>query len=133
MATRWTTQEIEYLADNVGILGYPELSHEMGRSENAIKLQRCRKRLPTFHNGCYYSCTLLSKELGLSRSSIRRYYQRGWLIGRRATWKALFGKYPLIFLEEDIVSFLRNFSHLFIWRKIPNLYFRNVVREIQDA
>ena len=133
MASRWTERELDYLANHVGLLNYSELSKKLGRSENAIKLCRCRMKLPTFHKGDYYSSTLLSQELGRSRASIRKYYRRGWLVGKRATWKAKFGKQPLIFLEEHIVAFLRRFHYLFEWRKIPNLYFRNVVKGCQDA
>lgn len=133
MAARWTEQELEYLSDSMGILSYTELSKRLGRSENAIKLCRCRRGLPTFHNGNYYSCTLLAHELGRSRTSIRKYYRKGWLVGKRATWKALFGNRPLIFMEDNIVSFLKRFSRLFNWKKIPNLYFRNVVKEIQSV
>lgn len=131
MVSRWTEQELEYLADNVGIRSYAELAKKLKRSENAIKLCRCRKKLPTFHNGNYYSCTLLAQELNRSRTSIRKYYRRRWLVGKKATWKARFGKQPLIFLEEHIVAFLKKFSYLFDWRKIPNLYFRNVVKGVQ--
>ena len=133
MATRWTEQELEYLSDNIGILSYAELSKKMKRSESAIKLCRCRRKLPTFYDGNYYSYTLLARELGRSRTSIRKYHRKGWLVGRAATWKARFGNCPLIFLEEHIVSFLQTFHHLFDWRKIPNLYFRNVVKECQNG
>jgi len=129
MSVRWTEQELDYLADHVGVLSYAELSKKLRRSENAIKLQRCRMKLPTFHNGDYYSYTLLAQELGCSRTTIRKYHQRGWLVGRKATWKALFGNPPVIFLEKHIVVFLRMFYHLFDWRKIPNPYFRNIVKE----
>lgn len=128
MASRWTQREIEYLADNVGILGYAEMAKRLGRSENAIKLCRCRQKLPTFYNGNYYSSTLLAQELGRCRTSIRKYHRKGWLVGRRATWKACFGNQPLIFLEEHIVDFLKKFNYLFNWREIPNLYFRNIVK-----
>jgi hypothetical protein len=133
MSSRWTEQELDYLANHVGILSYAEMSKRLHRSENAIKLCRCRQGMPTFHNGDYYSCTLLAQELGRSRASIRKYYRRGWLAGRQATWKAKYGKQPLVFLEDHILLFLRKFSHLFDWKKIPNLYFRNVVKELQDG
>lgn len=133
MAPRWTEREIDYLSDHVGLMNYTELSMRLKRSPNALKLQRYRRKLPTFHNGDYYSYTLLSRELGRSRASIRKYHRRGWLVGRKATWKACFGNYPVIFLEEHIVAFLRKFYYLFDWRKIPNLYFRNIIRECQDA
>lgn len=129
MSARWTEQEMEYLSDQVGILSYSEMAKRLGRSENAIKLQRCRRKLPTFFDGNYYSCTLLARELGRTRASIRKYYKKGWLTGKRATWKALFGNYPLVFLEEHIVSFLRKFHYLFDWRKVPNLYFSNIVKK----
>ena len=133
MSARWTEREIEYLSDHIGLLSYTELSKKLGRSENAIKLYRCRHKLPTFHNGDYYSATLLAQELGRSRTSVRKYHRKGWLVGRKATWIAKYGKHPLIFLEEHIVAFLRKFHHLFDWRKIPNLYFRNIVKELQIA
>lgn len=133
MALRWTDSELEYLADHVGIMDYTTLSKKLGRSKSAIKLQRCRKKLPTFHNGDYYSYTLLAQELGCCRASIRKYHQRGWLVGKKATWKALFGNAPTIFLEDDIVRFLGKFHHLFDWRTITNLYFRNIVREHQNS
>ena len=133
VAARWTEQEIEYLSDHVGILGYAELARKMGRSESAIKLCRCRRGLPTFHNGDYYSCTMLAQELGRSRASIRKYYRKGWLVGKRATWIARFGKRPLVFVEKHIVAFLKKFNYLFDWKKIPNLYFRNVVKGVQNG
>jgi biotin operon repressor len=132
MAARWSEQEIEYLADQIGLLSYEELSKKLNRSKEAIKHHRCLMKLPMLRTGNYYSCTLLAKELGRSRASIRKYYRKGWLVGKQATWKALFGNQPFIFLEEHIVDFLRKFNYLFDWRKIPNLYFRNVVKGTQQ-
>jgi hypothetical protein len=73
--------------------------------------------------------TLLAQELGRSRASIRKYYKRGWLKGRQATWSWAWGKKPMVFLEDDIVQFLKDRHYLFDWRKVPNIYYRNVIKE----
>jgi hypothetical protein len=128
MSSRWTPDEIQYISDNAGVLNYAELSRKLGRSEEAIKLCRCRRRLPRFYD-TFYSYSLLSTELGRSRATLRKYYNRDWLVGKRAAWSCKYGKHPMIFTEDNIVDFLHKFSHLFDWKKIPNPYFRNVVKD----
>ncbi len=129
MATRWSEREIEYLHDNMGILSYSELSKELKRSENAIRLYRCRNGLPTFFENIY-TYALLANELGKSRASLRKYVKKGWLLGKVGTWTCKWGKHPMIFLEKNIVRFLKNHYSLFRPSSIPNLYFRNVVGNI---
>ena len=128
MAARWTSKEIELLSDRAGLDNYNTLSKRLGRSKNAIKLFRCRNRLPRFYD-TFYSYTLLAKELGKSRRTIRWYHQKGWLSGKKASWRSFYGNRPMIFTEDNIVSFLRKHYLLFDWRKIPNRFFRNIVRE----
>lgn len=128
MASRWTEREVNFVHDYVGIKSYAELAEQLGRSEEAIKLYRCRHHLPrAFDN--FYSYTLLAKELGRARASLRKYFKRGWLKGRKADWVGVYGKVPMIFLEDDIVVFLQERYYLFEPRKVPNIYFRNVVRD----
>lgn len=129
---KWTEDEVQYLHDNLGIMGYNELSQNLGRSKNAIKLYRCRHKLPTFYDNIY-SYNLLSDELGRSRKTLRKYHRRGWLKGKVASWSCKWGKHPMIFLEKDIVAFLRKHFSRFDWRKIPNLYFRNVVKSCVEV
>jgi hypothetical protein len=132
MARRWTEQEDQILHDKVGILSYPELSDLLKRSEMSLRLRRCRRKMPRFYDN-FYSYSLLAAELGRSRASIRKYFSRGWLKGRKASWSSAWGKRPMIFLEKDIVSFLRRFYHLFDWHSIPNIYFRNIVHSCQQS
>lgn len=126
-APRWTEKEREMLNDYAGIMSYEELSKKLGRSVGAIQQFRCRRKMPTFFDN-FYTYSLLAKELGVHRATLRKYYNRGWLIGKRASWISMFGKRPMMFLEENIVQFLRDKYTLFDGRKIPNIYFRNVVK-----
>lgn len=131
MAPRWTEGDQEFLNDNVGLLNYEELSRKLNRTPEAISLYRCRHNLPTFFAN-FYTCKLLAKELGVCRATIQRYHNRGWLIGKRANWSWAFGKYPMIFLEDNIVKFLCDKYMLFNCQSIPNIYFRNIVKERYD-
>ena len=127
MAPHWTPREIELLSDRVGLDSYAKLSRRLGRSEEAIKLYRCRNGLPRFCD-TFYSYSLLAKELGRNRSSLRRYHDLGWLVGRKATWSSRYGQKPMIFTEDDVVRFLRKHHSLFDWKRVPNRFFRNIIR-----
>ncbi len=128
MRRLWSQEDIEFLSDNAGLMNYKQLSKKLGRSANAIKLYRARHKTPRFFEN-FYSYTLLSKELGMSRKVIRKYHSRGWIKGRKADWTSAYGKKPMIFLEEHIVQFLKTYCYLFKDRFIPNIYFRNVVKD----
>jgi len=131
-APRWTEKEREMLNDYAGIMSYEELSKKLGRSVGAIQQFRCRRKMPTFFDN-FYTYSLLSKELGIHRATLRKYYENGWIIGKKANWISMFGNHPMMFLEENIVKFLRNKYALFTNRKIPNIYFRNVIREMNEG
>ena len=132
MAKRWTEEEAQYLHDNIGIENYTELSKNLGRSNSAIKQYRHRNHLPTFHNGDFYTYSSLSKELGKSRSTLRKYYNKGRIKGRRCTWSCKWGKYAMMFLEKDIISFLKKFYYLFDFHKMQPSYFRHIVIECYE-
>lgn len=119
--------------DFAGIKGFKEISARIGRSINAIKLYRHRHKLPLFFNNNFYSYTLLSDELGKSRSRLREYHKRGWLKGKRASWSGKFGARPMMFLEDDIVEFLKQHHNLFSPKRIQNIYFRNIVKNLQES
>jgi hypothetical protein len=133
MARRWTEKELDYLANHVGLLSYNELARKLHRSRAAVKLCRCKHGMPTFYNGDYYSMTLLSKELGRSSNTISKYHRKGWLKGKKATWRTIYWKNPYLFTENNIMEFLRGHFQLFDWKKIPNLYFKNVVKGLYNA
>ena len=135
MAVVWSEKETEFLSDNAGILGFEELrsclsaKHPLKkrRSKQAIKAHAKRKKI-RFHDN-FYSYSLLSQELGRARNSLRIYYKRGWIKGKKASWKSVYGKCPMIFIEEDIVKFLQERYYIFDYKKIPNKYFSNIVKE----
>ena len=128
MAQRWSEDDIEYLHDNIGIKSYSQLSQKLGRKEGAIKLYRCRNGLPMVFDNIY-TYTLLARELGKSRTMLRRYAKRGWLVGKKANWICKWGKHPMIFLDKNIVQFLKRYHHLFNVNKVPNPYFRNIIKD----
>jgi len=132
LAMRWTEQELEYLSDNVGFLNHEELSTRLGRSTGAVKNMQHRSRIRFLDN--VYTYTSLAPELGRSRTILRKWYNRGWLVGRRATWKIYYGKTPMLFREDDVVKFLKSHYRLFKKpREMPNRYFANIVADCQGV
>lgn len=125
----WTEDEIEFVHDNIGFLSYRELSKSLiDRSPEAIESCRCRHNLPRYYDNVL-TTGLLAKELGKSRGAVRKWLKHGWIKCKRAEWKARFGHRPLLYKEQDIVSFLKNHFELFNYRRIPNRYFANIVKE----
>ncbi len=128
VSNRWTEEEGGYLRDFVGLKNYRELSKELGRSENALRLYRQRHNLPTFFDN-FYTFNMIANELGKCRTTIRKYYSRGWIKGRKAHWTWAYSKRPMIFLEDNIVTFLKERYYLFNPDKVPHPFFRNIVLE----
>jgi transposase len=129
---RWTEKEVTYLADHIGLLTYEEIATSLHRRVCSVKLKAHKAGMSYFDN--FYSCTTLAEELGVSRSAITKWFKQGLLKGRVANWSYSWHKKPFIFLEEDIVRFLREHccnqrSFLHNGVLIPNRYFRNIVRE----
>lgn len=128
MGRRWTEEEDQFMADNIGVLSYEEISVKIDRSIDAMKNYRCVNRLPSFFNHPNsYSYTVLSKELGKTRKWLRKCYKAGLLKGKQGKWYALWGHFPMVFLEKDIVDFLKECCWLIDPAKVTNLYFKNVV------
>lgn len=129
MAKRWTPEEAEYLHDNIGIKSYQQISEYLGRSVSAIKVYRIKNKLPHIFQGNYYTYTTLGEELGISKSAVQRHYFSGRLKGAKAQWRARYGNHPTLFIEEDIVKFLAQYYFIFIPAKVPNLYFKNIIKQ----
>ena len=124
----WTEAELEFIHDNIGFLSYRELSRELKRSPSAIESCRRRHGLPSYYDNVI-STGILAIELGKSRGAVRKWVNHGWIKCKRAEWRARFGNKPLLYKEQDIVSFLKEHFKLFNYRLIPNRYFRNIVEE----
>lgn len=128
MSKRWTEEELDFLNDTAGLLNYKEIGKKLGRSAISVKRKRYLAKLPKFNENIY-SIGLVAKELGRSKSGLKYYYHLGLLKGRKATWSNGFLNPPVILLEEDIIKFLKLKYYIFDPSKIPNLYFKNIIKE----
>ncbi len=125
MSPRWTAHEIQYLHDHSGLISTPRIARKLGRTPHAVcnKMSSCG--ISVFNN--FYSARLLATELGSCKHTVMRWHRLGYLKGHKADWGR--GKIPMIFQEKDIVVFLKRYGYLLRKNKIPNVYFRNVVKE----
>ena len=124
MSSRWSTEELDYLSNKLGLRTHSQIAKRLRKTTLAVKMKATREGYTYYDN--FYSYKLLSEELGVSRTTLRKYVSKGLLQGRKAEWKSVYGHNPMIFTEEDIVTFLRGCNGTFANRKIPNDYFRNV-------
>lgn len=123
----WTYSEVDFLDNSYGIKSFDEIAKSLGRTRKAVRLYKYRHGLSKCTDN-FYSYTLLARELGRSRANLRKYYNLGMINGGRANWTAIWGKKPMIFTEDNIVKFLKEWYFLFDYKKIPNPFFRNIVK-----
>ena len=123
----WSEWELEFLEDNWGLCNTAIIAKRLRRAVSAVEVRAHKLRLRRLDS--FYTYSLLSKELNRNRTSLRNYYDRGWIQGEKASWTYRYGEAPMMFMEEDIVKFLQEHCDLFNAREIPNLYFRNIVRQ----
>lgn len=125
----WSPRELEYLSDNIGIKTTQEIAKVLRRPPRGIRLKAIKRGYLSYNN--FYSASLLSKELGICRHTIVRWYKLGILRGKVAGWKNGYYHPCYIFLEQDIVGCLRRNHNYFRDRNIPNRYFSNIVKEAE--
>jgi len=125
----WSQNDIEFMYDYAGIYSIDEMAEHLGRSRNAVILYRTRHKLPTVWDNVY-TYTLLASELNRSRRILRKWVDRGWLIGKRATYASKYGKYAMLFQYDDIMCFLAKYYHLFIKQLPNNLFFANFIKDL---
>jgi len=129
MAT-WTEAEFEYLHDNLGIKYFDEIAEHLKKTPRSVREKARRNGLSLYDN--IYTYLSLSKELGVSTSTLRKWVRLGYIHGRRATWRCKHGRtheHPMIFVENDVLNFLKKYSNIISPvlddTLIPNRYFRN--------
>ena len=66
----WTESQIQFVSDNAGWYSNEQMGNHLGKSPEAVKLYRCRHRLPKFTE-IIYTATLLGYELGRLPEVIR--------------------------------------------------------------
>jgi hypothetical protein len=130
VSIKWSDKEIDFLLNNCGVMSNKNIAKSLNRSYHAVTHKLWEKGISVFNN--FYSAKLLGKELNRNHVTIMDWYRKGFIKGKEAEWKMGYMNRSMIFTEDNIVSFLRNFYFKFNWRDIPNLYFRNIVKECYE-
>lgn len=125
MTNRWSDDDIQFLSENAGIKNHEELSKELNRTVRAIRIKQVQLNIRFLDN--IYTYTTLSNELGVHRKTIRIWFNKGLIKGRKANWTTYYGQRPMIFLEEDIIKFLKKYCGMIDEKRINNVFFKNVV------
>lgn len=77
----WTKQEEEYLAENWGTLSVATIAKNLGRSENAVIVRKCRLGLGVFlDNGDYVTWNQLMETIGCGHAG--SYKMTSWVKNR---------------------------------------------------
>lgn len=124
----WTLEELEFLADNYGRMSAEDIARRLKRSTNALKIISFRK-LGINQKSNIYTARALARELGLSCSKIVvAWYDRGYLKGKLAPFRN--GPNHVWFFDyDDIIECLQRRPWLCRLRRMPQSYFRSIVRE----
>ena len=126
----WSDNEVEYLQDYYGIKDPEKIASYLHRKPSAIITKAHKLRIR--QSDAFYNYYALAEELGRCRLTLRKYYEKGWLKGKKAPCISYYGLQQMVFREKDIVKFLKSHYRLFEIRKlgkIKNRYFRNIVKE----
>ena len=126
MRQRWSEDEIEYLFDNCGIISNQRIAQQLGRTPKAIRQKLSRNGVSVFSN--FYSARLLAKVLGKCHKTIMNWYRAGYIKGKLAGFGRGYLKTPMMFVEKDIIVFLKEHHQLVKCEEIGHPYFRNIVK-----
>lgn len=124
---RWAEEEIEYLGNKYGLVSDRSICQHLQRSPNAIRIAAFRK-LHSNRKMNFYSACALARELGVPDSkTIVNWALAGWIPVRKSVVRAgVFRAW--LFRDKNIVKFLREKPWLFDPQKMPENYFRSIVR-----
>jgi len=124
---RWTDAELEYLSNKYGLVSDRTISRHLQRSPNAARIVVIRK-LHSNHKMNFYSARELARSLGVPDSkTIMNWALAGWIPVRKSIVRA--GDFKAwLFRDKNIVRFLREKPWLFDPQKMPEHYFRSIVR-----
>lgn len=123
----WTGEELEYLNAKYGLVSDRSICRHLKRSPNALKIAAHRK-LHSTRKINFYTATEMAKALGVPCSkTLIPWVEVGWLKARRSIVRA--GEYRAWrFLDRHIIAFLKAKPWLFDPKKMPEHYFRSIVR-----
>lgn len=124
---RWTEEELEYLGSKYGLVSDRAICRHLQRSLNAIRIAALRK-LHSNRKANFYSACELARTLGvLDSKTIINWASAGWIPVRKSVVRAGIFK-AWLFRDKNIVRFLREKPWLFDPTKMPDHYFRSIVR-----
>lgn len=128
---RWTEEDLEYLAAKYGLVYERTICRHLQRSPNAIRIVAIRK-LHSNRKMNFYCGRELARALGVACSkTIMNWASAGWIPVRKSVVRA--GEFRAwLFREKHIVKFLREKPWLFDPKKMPEHYFRSIVRAEYD-
>lgn len=123
----WTGEELDYLAAKYGLVSDRAICRHLQRSPNALRIAALRK-LHSNRKVNFYTATELAKALGIPCSkTLIPWVEARWIKARRSVVKA--GEYRAwCFRDQNIEKFLHSMPWLFDPRKMPEHYFRSIVR-----
>lgn len=125
---RWTEDELEYLSNKYGLISDRAICRHLQRSANAIRIAAIRK-LHSNRKMNFYSGHELARTLGIPCSkTIISWVEVGWLKARRSPVRQ--GPFRAwLFQDKNIIAFLHTRPWLFNPKKMPEHYFRSIIRE----
>lgn len=124
---QWTEEELDYLAAKYGLVKDKTISRHLKRSPGACTIAAQRK-LRSNRKMNFYSAMELARALGIPCSkTLIPWVEAIWLRARRSILRA--GEHRTwLFTEKNVVKFLRKMPWLFDPNKMPEHYFRSIVR-----
>lgn len=128
----WTSEELEYLADNIGRKSKAEIAEHLNRTEDALKIAAYRKLNGLNQRSNIYTARTVAQVLGIScAKTIVAWMEKGFIQGKRAPFA--YGKTPCWSFEyEDIIACLLERPWLANIRRMELSYFRTIVKEAFD-
>jgi len=124
---RWTGEELEYLSNKYGLVKDATICRHLQRSPNAITI-KAQRRLHSNRKTNFYSGYELARALGVPCSkTIMNWASAGWIRVRKSVVRQ--GAFRAwLFREKHVVAFLKAMPWLFDPKKMPEHYFRSIVR-----
>jgi hypothetical protein len=127
----WAPWELEFLAENYGRMSREEICRRLNRSPNAQKIKAYRRFRMNMKTNIY-TARSTARELGISCAKIIvAWHDRGYLHGKLAPF-VNGPNHVWHFEDEDIIECLRQRPYLCNPKRMPQSYFRSVVREEWD-
>lgn len=124
----WSEEDLEYVAENVGLKSMEQMMSYLHRSRNGIKIIMHRKLHNTNQRSNIWTADSLAEDLGISCSkTVVAWLTRGYIVGDRAPFS--YGPNEVWrFKYEDIIKCLEERPWLCRRERMPESYFRSIIQ-----